>query len=733
MKPILRILATLILCGIGTHARERFSVNLYGYGSGNPGSAWAEPSAQTTVQIGPDDTAGAPGFATSGWQNVLASPGITELTSSGGAKAEFNLLKRRNSSPYHWTRTRNAATHGNPNAALLDGKTHGTFDPGDGSLHSVFEVTEIPFSAYHVAIYLGINQAQSGNGRGTIRINGGEEQAFTLLATEPDGTLVEITDAKTPGNYLVFRGLSGPTLHVETRGDGFNHLGPAGFQIVKSDRAREPLEITDFQYNPQSHEVTLTWTSFPGDQYGIYWSPDLKEFRPVIAPAAPAHETATRTTFGPFPSPARGAARESFKIGPPDLAPPALERIWGNNRTIQLAFSEAMTPAQALDAANYNVTANKGGTTAVASAAFHGDRKTVRLTTAASLDLDTTYTVTMRKLTDLARRPLVGDNPAPFRTWDNNPKGVKVFILAGQSNMVGRGSVESGHGGQPGAIGSLRYQAVNDPANFARLLEDPAKPTDSPWRIRDDVMVWRNSSDQFGGSSIQKGKLSPHWSGTSFGPEYGFGWQVGEALDQPVLLIKTAWGGKSLFYDFRPPGAAAARGGDVGHYYLLMIENIRQALDKLGTEFPEWAGLGYQIAGFGWHQGWSDASPVPAAEYEANMVDLINDLRAELGQPKLPVAIAATGHGGSNQAEFFASVLATQLALADPVRHPAWAGTVFTADTRPFWRLPAVSPNNDGSHWHGNGESFFLIGKSMGRGMVDLLSTPKQKEHGKSS
>ncbi len=42
---------------------------------------------------------------------------------------------------------------------------------------------------------------------------------------------------------------------------------------------------------------------------------------------------------------------------------------------------------------------------------------------------------------------------------------------------------------------------------------------------------------------------------SAFGPEYAFGILMEKALDQPVLIIKTAWGGKSLHYDFRPPSA----------------------------------------------------------------------------------------------------------------------------------------------------------------------------------
>ena len=49
------------------------------------------------------------------------------------------------------------------------------------------------------------------------------------------------------------------------------------------------------------------------------------------------------------------------------------------------------------------------------------------------------------------------------RTWDNDPNGVQVFILAGQSNMVGHGKADDGHGDVKGAIGSLRYQVEHDP------------------------------------------------------------------------------------------------------------------------------------------------------------------------------------------------------------------------------------------------------------------------------
>jgi alpha-galactosidase len=188
------------------------------------------------------------------------------------------------------------------------------------------------------------------------------------------------------------------------------------------------------------------------------------------------------------------------------------------------------------------------------------------------------------------------------------------------------------------------------------------------------------------------------------------------------LLITTAWGGKSLHVDFRPPSAAAARGGEIGPYYRGMIEYVRDCLTNLDEEFPEFGGLGYQIAGFGWHQGWNDRiDAASSAAYEENLADLIRDVRAEFGRPGLPVSITTTGMAPPQE---YTPVELAQLAVADAAEHPEFEGTVETTDTRPFWRDGAVSPSNFGFHWNHNGESQFLNGRAMGRAMVDLLEAP---------
>jgi hypothetical protein len=123
-------------------------------------------------------------------------------------------------------------------------------------------------------------------------------------------------------------------------------------------------------------------------------------------------------------------------------------------------------------------------------------------------------------------------------------KPVRVFILAGQSNMQGVGPIQADPN-RNGGRGSLEY-LVKDPATAGRFA--PLVDSAGQWRARDDV--WIACLDRRGPLSVGFGARED-----TIGPELGFGWVVGDALDEPVLLIKCAWGGKSLAVDFRPPSA----------------------------------------------------------------------------------------------------------------------------------------------------------------------------------
>ncbi len=280
---------------------------------------------------------------------------------------------------------------------------------------------------------------------------------------------------------------------------------------------------------------------------------------------------------------------------------------------------------------------------------------------------------------------------------------VKVFILAGQSNMEGAGRVEGDPNHNEGK-GSLSYLAENDP-KYKKLRKGSGG-----WVERDDVSIWYLG---------RKGKLAPGFGSRpgNIGPELGFGHVVGDAFEEPVLLIKTAWGGKSLAVDFRPPSS----GGEVGPFYKEMLAHVKSVLENLKQEFPD-LGSDYEIAGFGWHQGWNDGCDMGMCqEYEENMKNFIRDVRKDLGVEKLPFVIADSGFGGADQSH--PRRLMIREAQAAPAKAGEFKGNVACVETAGFWRTEEESPSKQGYHWNSNAETYYLIGEAMGEAMKELIGT----------
>ena len=149
--------------------------------------------------------------------------------------------------------------------------------------------------------------------------------------------------------------------------------------------------------------------------------------------------------------------------------------------------------------------------------------------------------------------------------------------------------------------------------------------------------------------------------GTRMGPEFSFGLSMAKRIDGPILLIKTSWGGKSLHYNFRPPSAGEyalnekEKSGDkaaeikvnAGLNYRMMNEAIHEVLDNLDANHPAYdAKSGYEIAGFVWFQGFNDQfSPEFRDNYKDNMISFIKDVREEYKTPKMPFIIGVLGTG----------------------------------------------------------------------------------------
>jgi hypothetical protein len=285
-------------------------------------------------------------------------------------------------------------------------------------------------------------------------------------------------------------------------------------------------------------------------------------------------------------------------------------------------------------------------------------------------------------------------------------KPVKIFLLAGQSNMEGQGVVSYDHPQYyNGGKGNL-VNVMKDPAKvplFKHLKDEKGQ-----WVVRDDVkIVFR---DRSGGLTIG---YTGYGGSSHIGPELQFGHVVGDHFEEPVVLIKTAWGGKSLYKDFRPPSS----GGEVGEYYKLMLKDIHHALDSMEEKFPDWKGRTFEISGFVWMQGWNDmCDPKAIPEYDRNLINLVKDLREEFHTPDLPVVIGELGNGGPEARGDMKAFREAQKRGAEQIDNAAF---VLTHD---FSRDPQESPNvGHGHHWFGNAESYFLIGDALGKGMVRLI------------
>lgn len=298
---------------------------------------------------------------------------------------------------------------------------------------------------------------------------------------------------------------------------------------------------------------------------------------------------------------------------------------------------------------------------------------------------------------------------------------VRVFVLAGQSNMEGQ------------AVVDLKGKDYNDGRGtlLALLAQDAWRnrvehlmSEDGKGKERQDVWVRYQREN----SPLLVGPLnfgfSVYGDKHHFGPELQFGHVVGDAFDEPILIIKTAWGGKSLYRDFRPPSA----GGETGKYYRLMVSQVLEAVAAVGKEIPELEGRELRISGFVWYHGWNDGVDPGTAvpEYESNLTHLINDVRREFKQPDLPVVIGELTGPWRDAPPEWERLRKAQANVAMNAELGKYVGFV---PTRDFVREAEESPNpTHGHHEFGNAETYFLVGEAMGEEMVRLLKLPRHEE-----
>ncbi len=318
------------------------------------------------------------------------------------------------------------------------------------------------------------------------------------------------------------------------------------------------------------------------------------------------------------------------------------------------------------------------------------------------------------------------DNEAPAPK-----KPVKVFILMGQSNMVGMGDINPET--KPGTLAYL----TKTEKKYPFLVEDDGK-----WTVRKDVYYY-DAREKHGAPLSATAN-----NGRSIGPELGFGYVMGQVLDEPVLVLKSCIGNRSLGWDLLPPGSERftvdgktyAGYKDTpdswiegqhkkevkwyaGKQYDDDMANAKAALENLAKIYPDYRGQGYEIAGFVWWQGHKDQNPVHASRYEQNLVRLIQCLRKDYNAPNAKFVLATIAFGGWKLAGPGKTIAEAQLAVGDPQKHPEFAGNVKCIEARDLWRDASVSPNpRQGYHYSRNAETFMEVGLRLGWAMAELLS-----------
>jgi hypothetical protein len=284
-------------------------------------------------------------------------------------------------------------------------------------------------------------------------------------------------------------------------------------------------------------------------------------------------------------------------------------------------------------------------------------------------------------------------------------KPLKVFILAGQSNMQGHVNVST-------------FDSLADDPKTAPILKEMRNADGTP---RVCEKVWISSIGCTGDDTTeQKGKLTAGFGASTeeIGPEFTFGIYMGKMLNEPILIIKTSWGGKSLHTDFRPPSAKPYefcatelqgrknRGDDMekeranvikatGVYYRLMIEHVRKVLADVKRVVPEYDPTqSYELAGFVWFQGFNDLvsdwtyenrmKPGGYDMYGQLLADFIRDVRKDLSAPKMPFVVGVMGIGGVKEDKRPPQMYFRQAQVA-PTLLPEFKVNVVAVQTAPYW------------------------------------------------
>ena len=316
--------------------------------------------------------------------------------------------------------------------------------------------------------------------------------------------------------------------------------------------------------------------------------------------------------------------------------------------------------------------------------------------------------------------------PKPDGKPADMSKKVKVFIIMGQSNTLEFGKADM----------------IKDDPMYSFAVND-----DGSFTERKDVRsVHVMGSGGFNPDKI--GARRNHWltiPGKKFGMEQGIGHQLGHALDEPVLILKSAIGNRGLGWDLLPPGSPSWEveetnkktgetktmvyagygqspakwekgtepepiGWKAGLQYDGDIGRANAVLADLKTYYPD--ATGYEVAGFFWWQGCKDrGNPAYFNRYEKHLGFLADALRKEFNAPNAKFVGASLGEDEEGVENGGGAILEALKAHAAKDEKNGW---VYTFPLK-------GGPGSSCGHYSGNGKTYMNVGLAMGAEMVELL------------
>ena len=309
--------------------------------------------------------------------------------------------------------------------------------------------------------------------------------------------------------------------------------------------------------------------------------------------------------------------------------------------------------------------------------------------------------------------------PDPDGKEADMSKPVQVYILMGQSNMLGFGKQDVLKG-----IAGEKYPYLVDDAG--------------EWTVRKDVRnVFVMASGNNPANEQQNDWMTIQ---RNIGPEIGIGHYIGHVTDAPVLILKSCIGNRSLGWDLLPPGSepyehggkmqpgyrgtpddpGGDTGGDMskgwyaGCQYDGDVAAAKKVLEKLGNYYP--GAKEYEVAGFFWWQGDKDMrNPAHFERYEKNLIQLIKALRKDFKAPDAKFVTASLGQTqkGSKGGD---GVILDAMEAVSKSSDPELKGKVAFVYANPLSKGGSSS-----GHYGGNPETYMNVGEAMGKAMVELL------------